>query len=171
MVGKLRGQLDRVIAVRGPWVGCSLLLVATFLAGCNSNRATSTTGSPASAVTSANSVTSSSSTSSSTSTSGSTAPQTVSSSSAPADNKSVDVSWVAPTANTDGSALTDLAGYTIYYGTSPSALSQSVNVPSAGATDYVVQGLTQGTWYFVVTAYTNTGLQSGYSSVVSKSVT
>jgi hypothetical protein len=81
------------------------------------------------------------------------------------------VTWSAPTANTNGSALTDLAGYTIYYGTSPSALKQSVKVPNAGATDYVVQGLTGGKWYFAVTAYTSAGLQSSYSTVVGRTIT
>ena len=86
-------------------------------------------------------------------------------------NKSVDVTWSAPTMNTNGSALTDLAGYTIHYGTSPGSLKQTVNVANAGATDYVVQGLSGGTWYFAVSAYTNTGLQSDDSTVVSKTIT
>jgi hypothetical protein len=81
------------------------------------------------------------------------------------------VTWSAPTDNTNGSALTDLAGYTIYYGTSPAALKQSVSVANAAATDYVVQGLASGTWYFAVTAYTSGGLQSGYSTVVSRTIT
>ena len=81
------------------------------------------------------------------------------------------MSWSAPTANTDGSALTDLAGYRVYYGTSPGTLSLSVDVPSAGAVAYLVQGLQTGTWYFAVAAYTNTGLESTHSSVVSKTIT
>src|SRR5438309_11629995 len=31
------------------------------------------------------------------------------------------LSWLAPTTNTDGAALTDLAGYVIYYGPRPTA--------------------------------------------------
>lgn len=81
------------------------------------------------------------------------------------------MTWTAPTANTNGSALTDLAGYTIYYGTSPTALTQSVSVPNAAATDRVVQGLTGGTWYFAVKAYTSAGLQSNYSTVISRTIT
>lgn len=81
------------------------------------------------------------------------------------------VSWSAPTANTDGSALTNLAGYRVYYGTSPGTLNKSVDVPNAGATDFLVQGLSTGTWYFAVAAYTNTGLESGYSHVVSRTIT
>jgi hypothetical protein len=111
-----------------------------------------------------------SSRSSTSSSTNSTAPESAASPPASAD-KSADVSWTAPTTNTNGSALTDLAGYTIYYGTSPGALTQTVNVPSAGAIDYIVQGLSQGTWYFAVAAYTNTGLQSSFSTVVSKTIT
>ena len=36
---------------------------------------------------------------------------------------SATLSWTAPALNSDGSQLTDLAGYHIYYGTSPSSLS------------------------------------------------
>lgn len=81
------------------------------------------------------------------------------------------MTWTAPTANTNGSALTDLAGYTIYYGTSPTALTQSVSVPNAGATEHVVQGLAGGTWYFAVKAYTSAGLQSSYSTIISRTIT
>jgi hypothetical protein len=81
------------------------------------------------------------------------------------------VTWTAPTANTNGSALTDLAGYTIYYGTSPTALKQSVSVPNAGATDHLVQGLSGGTWYFAVKAYTSAGLESSYSVIISRTIT
>ncbi len=80
------------------------------------------------------------------------------------------MSWAAPTTLTNGEALTDLAGYRIYYGTSPDTLTQSVEVASAGATDYVIQGLTQGTWYFAVAAYTNTGHQSAFSNIASKTI-
>ena len=81
------------------------------------------------------------------------------------------MTWSPPTANTNGSALTDLAGYTIYYGTSPTTLSKSVSVPNAGATDHVVQGLSGGTWYFAVRAYTSAGLESSYSTVISRTIT
>jgi hypothetical protein len=88
-----------------------------------------------------------------------------------ASDKDVDVTWSAPTANTNGSALTNLAGYTIYYGTNPTSLEQSISIPNASATDYVMQGLPGGTWYFAVKAYTSAGLESSYSSVVSRTIT
>jgi hypothetical protein len=80
------------------------------------------------------------------------------------------VSWTAPTANTDGSALTDLAGYRIYYGTSSNALNNVVPV-SIGVTSYVVEGLTSGTWYFAVRAYTTAGTESALSNIASKTIT
>lgn len=39
-----------------------------------------------------------------------------------ASGSSVTLSWDAPTKNEDGSDLTDLLGYKVYYGTSPSSL-------------------------------------------------
>ena len=81
-----------------------------------------------------------------------------------------DVSWTPPTTNTDGSTLTNLAGYNIYYGTSPNALNQQVQVSTVGVTNYVISGLTSGTWYFAVTAYTSTGTESSLSNVASKTI-
>jgi hypothetical protein len=80
------------------------------------------------------------------------------------------VSWVAPTQNVNGTALTDLAGYNIYYGTSSASLSQKAEVSSAGATGYTVTGLTTGTWYFAVTSYTSDGVESARSPLSSKTI-
>jgi hypothetical protein len=44
------------------------------------------------------------------------------------------LSWQAPTQNTDGTALTDLAGYRIVYGTSQSALNQTITISNPGTT-------------------------------------
>jgi hypothetical protein len=81
-----------------------------------------------------------------------------------------EVSWTPPTTNTNGSTLTDLAGYVIYYGTNPNALTQQVQVTNVGLTSYVISGLTSGTWYFGVTAYTSTGAASTMSNVASKTI-
>lgn len=79
------------------------------------------------------------------------------------------LSWTPPTTNTNGSALTNLAGYHIYYGTSPEALNKVVTV-SLGVTSYVIEGLTPGVWYFAVNSYTTTGTQSALSSTASKTI-
>ena len=80
------------------------------------------------------------------------------------------MSWTPPTTTADGSTLLNLAGYEIYYGTSPSALTQKIQVTNVGVTTYVISGLTSGTWYFAVTSYTSNGAQSVPSNVVSKTI-
>ncbi len=83
---------------------------------------------------------------------------------------SADVSWMPPTTNTNGSTLTNLAGYYIFYGTSATSLTQKVQVTNIGLTNYVISGLTAGTWYFAVTAYTTSGAESGLSNVASTTI-
>ncbi len=83
---------------------------------------------------------------------------------------SASLSWVAPTTNTDGSTLTNLAGYIISYGTSETDLSQTITVSSATATSYTVTGLSTGTWYFTVAAYTSAGEQSAASNMASDTI-
>ena len=81
---------------------------------------------------------------------------------------SATLSWDIPTANTDGSPLTDLAGFEIDYGNSSSNLSQVVQVANPGLSTYVMSDLASGTWYFAVKAYTTTGTESASSAVASK---
>jgi len=83
---------------------------------------------------------------------------------------SATLSWTPPTSNTDGSPLNDLAGYRVYWGTSPTSLSNSVTVANPGLATYVVGQLTPAVWHFAVTAYTTTGYESSYSNVASKTV-
>jgi hypothetical protein len=65
------------------------------------------------------------------------------------------VNWHAPASNTDGTALTDLKGYTIYYGTQPGALTQTLSIDDPSATHAVVRGLQPGTRYFVAISANN----------------
>jgi hypothetical protein len=80
---------------------------------------------------------------------------------------SVTLSWTAPTENTNGTALTDLAGYTIYYGTSGNALSKTMRISNPGLATYVLSNLSPGTWYFAISAYTTANVQSTESAVAS----
>jgi len=80
------------------------------------------------------------------------------------------LSWSAPTQNTDGSTVTSLAGYRIYYGTSSTALTQMVQVNSAGITTYMLENLAPSTYYFAIRAYNSAGAESVNSNVVSKIV-
>ena len=85
-------------------------------------------------------------------------------------NGSATVSWSAPTQNTDGSALTNLAGFNIYYGTSATNLSQSVQIANPGLTTYALGNLAPATWYFAVNAYSAAGTESALSSIASKTI-
>lgn len=80
------------------------------------------------------------------------------------------VSWEAPTTTIQGAALTDLAGYRVYYGLSESDLSQRVELNSVGTQTYVVDNLGPGTWYFAVKAVTSVGVESALSEIVSKTI-
>lgn len=80
------------------------------------------------------------------------------------------LSWTAPTENTDGSTLSNLAGYRIRYGTSASALTQTIVIDNASVTTYVVENLSPATWYFAVTAVNSQGAESSNSNVANKQI-
>ena len=80
------------------------------------------------------------------------------------------LSWQAPTTNTDGAALTDLAGYRIYYGMTADDLTQTVQLTGVGLQTYVIEDLGSGTWYFAIKAVTRTSVESALSDVVSKAI-
>ena len=70
---------------------------------------------------------------------------------------SATLSWLPPTTNSDGSPLTNLAGYKIYWGTSAESFPNSVTLDNPGLTRYVVTDLVPGTWFFVATALNGDG--------------
>jgi hypothetical protein len=88
----------------------------------------------------------------------------------PATSGSAVLSIVPPAQNTDGSTLTDLAGYRIYYGTSASALTQLTQITTTTQTSYTAATLAAGTWYFGATAYTTAGTESAMSALVTKTI-
>lgn len=83
---------------------------------------------------------------------------------------SATLTWQAPTTRVDGTSLTNLAGYRIHYGTAVNNYPNVVQIPNAGITSAVVSQLTPATWYFVVSAYDATGLESSTTSPVSKTI-
>lgn len=80
------------------------------------------------------------------------------------------LSWMPPTLNTDGSPLTDLAGYRIYYGNQPGNYHSSILVDNPGLTIYVVENLRPNTYYFVMTAINSRGVESDFSNEASRQV-
>ena len=149
------------------------------LAGCGSNESgsstaatsttsTSTTGSnPQTAADSGTSTsgssTSGSTTSGSTTTTGSagsTAPTTVA-------GTSLTLGWVAPTQNSNGTLITDLAGYKIHYGTASANYTKVVAVSNPSLSRYVLDSLESGTYFFAITAYNSKGIESSLSGEIS----
>ncbi|MBN1239296.1 MAG: putative Ig domain-containing protein [Gammaproteobacteria bacterium] len=85
-------------------------------------------------------------------------------------NGTATLSWTAPTRKTDGSPLTDLGGFRVYWGRQSGSFQNVVTVSNPGITTYVIDNLTSGTWYFATTAFDSSGLESDYSNVASKTI-
>lgn len=85
-------------------------------------------------------------------------------------NGGATLSWTPPTQNTDGTSISNLAGYRIAYGTSSTALTQTVQIANPGLSSYTITDLAPGTYYFAVRAYTTSGTESNNSNVSSKTV-
>jgi hypothetical protein len=93
------------------------------------------------------------------------------------------LTWTAPTQNTDGTPLTDLAGYNVYYGVNPDPATMDLlaTVPcemvggpaSCVVQSHVVAGATftpNTTYYFAMTSENALGLESVFSNVASKTM-
>ncbi|MFW2404273.1 MAG: fibronectin type III domain-containing protein, partial [Gammaproteobacteria bacterium] len=83
---------------------------------------------------------------------------------------SVTLSWTPPTENADGSVLTDLAGYKVYYGNEPGNYTMSLQIDNPGIATYVVENLTPNTYYFVLTAINSRDIESEYSNEAIKQI-
>ena len=70
------------------------------------------------------------------------------------------IAWQPPMENEDGTPLTDLAGYRIYYGTSSGKYSEEVRLDSPGLTSYVIDNLAPGTYFLVMTSINSRDLES-----------
>ena len=77
------------------------------------------------------------------------------------------VSWTPPTRNADGSPLTNLAGYKIYYGTVSGEYNEIIDVNSAGMTSYSIDGIAPGTYFLVMTSVNSDDVESVYSGELS----
>ncbi len=77
--------------------------------------------------------------------------------------------WDAPTTNEDGTRLTDLKGYKLYYGPSSQNYTGSIDVGDTRSVEIasISDTLpTSGTVCFAVTAYDTLGNESNYSNEV-----
>lgn len=87
-------------------------------------------------------------------------------------NKSVTLSWSPPTHNSDGSSITNLAGYTLHYGTASQDYTGSIEITSPTQTSYILSnnGFPPGTYYFAISAYNAQQVSSSLSGEVSVTV-
>lgn len=79
-------------------------------------------------------------------------------------NGSATLSWSVPTERTDGTPLTNLAGYNLYYGQTSGDYANKIEVNNAGVTSYMVDNLSTGSWFFVITAFDADGHESNPSN-------
>jgi hypothetical protein len=95
-----------------------------------------------------------------------------SSSSASSSNKSITLSWSPPTRNSDGSSLTNLAGYTLHYGTASQDYTGSIEITAPTQTSYVVSdsNFPPGTYYFAISAYNAQQVSSPLSGEIAVNV-
>jgi hypothetical protein len=80
---------------------------------------------------------------------------------------SVTLGWVAPTQNSNGTPITDLAGYKIHYGTASENYTKVVAVSNPSISRYVMDSLESGTYFFAITAYNSKGIESTLSGEIS----
>jgi len=80
------------------------------------------------------------------------------------------LSWTAPTLYSNGTPLTDLAGYNLYYGKTSTTMTNVIAVNDPASTSYVIRNLAPGTWYFAVVAYDTQAIESTFSNLVSKTI-
>lgn len=85
-------------------------------------------------------------------------------------NGAVEISWTPPATNADGSDLTDLTGFRVYWGRRPESFSNSVTIDNPSVDRYLVEGLAPGTYDFAATALNAAGLESRFSSAVSAEI-
>jgi len=85
---------------------------------------------------------------------------------------SVTLRWKAPVSRSNGEALamSEIAGYTIYYSNTAGSYPDSTAVNDAYKMSAMITGLSPGTYYFVVTARDTAGRESSYSSVTTRLV-
>ena len=80
------------------------------------------------------------------------------------------LSWTAPTVDTNGEPITELAGYNIYYGKTPTTMTSVIAVNSPASGSYTISNLAAGTWYFAVASYNTQAMVSPHSATVSKTI-
>ena len=82
---------------------------------------------------------------------------------------SATLSWTQPTLNTDGSPLTDLTGYVVYWGTDPTLTTRSARLISGKdiLTTKIYNLLVGNTYYFAISSVSTSGGEGPRSNIAS----
>ena len=83
-------------------------------------------------------------------------------------NGTATLTWTIPTERTDNTPLDNLEGFHIYFGQSSGDYANKITVNNSTISNYMVDNLGAGRWYFVVTAFDSDGLESNPSNEGSK---
>ncbi|WP_161974451.1 fibronectin type III domain-containing protein [Piscinibacter terrae] len=83
---------------------------------------------------------------------------------------SITLSWTAPTTNSDGSAISDLAGYRVYYGTASGFYTDNVTIDNPSTLTATISNLPADTYYVIVRAFNSVNSESLASVEVSKTI-
>ena len=81
---------------------------------------------------------------------------------------SVSLAWDVPTTYVDGTPVTGLVGYKVYYGTASRTYTHIIDVGTVPSC--TVNFLSHTTYYFAITAYDSSGIESDYSTELSKTI-
>jgi hypothetical protein len=77
---------------------------------------------------------------------------------------SISLSWVAPTHRADGSPLTNLGGYHLYYGNG--SLEKQIVIENPGLTNWTLGELTAGRYQLAISAFDSNGIEGQQSDVL-----
>ncbi|MDD2336652.1 MAG: fibronectin type III domain-containing protein [Geobacteraceae bacterium] len=80
---------------------------------------------------------------------------------------SMTLAWDAPV-NSDGTAVLNISGYKVHYGTSSGNYTKTLNTGTQ--TTCTINGLAPGTYYIAVTCYDSLGKESSFSNEASKTI-
>ena len=89
---------------------------------------------------------------------------------APVLTGSLTLQWSAPVTRADGTplSLSDIDGYRIYYGASAGNYPNRIDVADSTAQTATITDMPVGPYYLVMTTYDVSGLESAYSSMVTR---
>ena len=81
---------------------------------------------------------------------------------------SVALAWDVPNTYVDGTPVTGEMGFKVYYGTASRTYTHIIDVKNVQ--NYTINALPPATYYFAITAYDSSGIESDYSTELSKTI-